>query len=294
MTSEHAHCAKQWAFFYRQRGFQPLPGRMDAKRPFCKFADWWNQTAPDDLFDRFPTTNIQLMTGRHWRLLVIDLDGEAAKEQWKRFSHGRLVRTWITHSGGDGLHLWFTLPPTHPVPLPKVFLWKEDDLWKAEAHHSSIERLCDHSLITAPPSIHPRTGQKYQFLNIQSSPQRLPLPMRCPEWVLSLAPIKTSPTFVRTNKHARWSGRAIGFTQSIEALVCSWGVRICGRPSAKGWIQCHAIDRPDRHPSAAIHKDSGFYLDHGSGDRLSLYDLAVRLGIYRDRNEAIQHLGVFR
>ena len=174
-----ALCASM-AAFYRSRGYQPLPSRTDAKRPMVRFREWWETAAPADLFDRHPTSNVQIMTGRHWRLLVIDLDGPEARERWGAL--GSTPRTWVTHSGGGGQHLWFRLPADYPQPLPKCFLWQGD------GKHQAIERLCDLSLMMAPPSIHPTTGQRYRFLSPGQSPQRLPLPADCPAWVLRLAP----------------------------------------------------------------------------------------------------------
>ena len=75
------------------------------------------------------------------------------------------------------------------------------------------------------------------------------------------------------------------------ALARQWGVRLAGRPNAKGWAPCHAIDREDVHPSAAIHEASGSYVDHGSGVKLSLFDLGAELGIYTDWREVVQDLG---
>jgi cell division FtsZ-interacting protein ZapD len=51
------------------------------------------------------------------------------------------------------------------------------------------------------------------------------------------------------------------------------------------------VDREDTHPSAAIHRESGVYVDQGSGVRLSLLKLSLHLGIYPDLSTAITHLG---
>lgn len=282
---------RRWAAFYRERGFQPLPSRSDEKRPMCRFADWWERPAPADLFDRHPTTNIQVMTGRFWRLLVIDLDGPSALEEWKSWFGGHGLDTWVTHSGGDGRHLWFRIPAAYPRPLPKAFIWKGD------GNHAAIERICDKSLIMAPPSIHPKTGQRYRFLSRAQSPKGIPMPADCPAWVLARAPISlnrgafpTTGGLVGQAVRGPKSSRDWRPSQPVPYLVQSWGVRLAGKPSAKGWIPCHAIDREDRRPSAAIHAESGYYVDQGSGARMSLYDLAVSLGVYRDRAEAVASL----
>lgn len=295
MNPSDVALAAEYAEIYRSRGLNPLPSRPDAKRPLCRFADWWEEPAPADIFDRFPTTNIQVMTGRRWRLLVIDLDGPEAQAEWAKF--GRAPRTWITHSGGGGRHLWFRLPAEYPAPLPKAFLWKGD------GEHSAIERLCDKSLVMAPPSIHPKTGERYRFLDRNHSPLRIGVPAECPTWVLRLKPIDLAPTVpvvpVRVHPPAPRQPRPT-FSLDRErildsipdkvGLVRSWGVRVAGRPSPKGWVPVHAIGRDDTNPSAAVHQESGSYVDLGSGLRLSLFDLGVQMGVYHDWRDAASDL----
>lgn len=285
MTATDIATARHWAAFYKLRGWQALPSRPDDKRPMLKYADYWYTQAPDDLFDSFPTSNIQLMLGRHWRLMAIDLDGPEARDRWKQL--GQHPQTWQTHSGGDGLHIWFRLPAELHKPLPKAFLWKGD------GKHNAIERLCDHSLLMVPPSIHPKTGQRYRFTSPATSPERLPLPALAPSWVLRLAPVQlTRAEFTPVVPVAReraprpWRGPV-----DIPAMVRAWGVRLAGKPSPRGWVPCHAIDREDQHPSAAIHQQTGRYVDLGSGTRLSLYDLAVRLNVYPTTREAFREIG---
>jgi hypothetical protein len=73
--------------------------------------------------------------------------------------------------------------------------------------------------------------------------------------------------------------------------VRSWGLRTVGAPRSSGWLPCHAFDREDAKPSAAIHIESGYYVDSGSGLRLRLADLAVALRIYATPQDAITDLG---
>jgi hypothetical protein len=269
---------REWATIYRERGLNPLPSRTDAKRPCCRFAQWWESPAPADLFEQWPTTNVQLMTGRHWRLLVIDLDGQETLNRWAGM--GKTPRTWVTHSGGGGRHLWFRLPAEYPRPLPKAFVWRGKE-------HNGIERLCDRSLVMAPPSIHPATKHRYRFLDRVHSPLFLPLPADCPEWILKLQPFQSIADLIRDKAPALpYQG-----PREPVALARAWGVKIAGRASQAGWVPCHAIDRDDRHPSAAIHQESGYYIDHGSGTRCDLIELSIRLGVYPNRQFAISQLG---
>jgi len=305
LNSADIQLCRQWADLYRLRGFNPLPSRTDAKRPLCRFAQWWEEPAPASLFERFKTTNVQVMCGRAWKLLVIDLDSWEARDRWRHM--GRSPRTWTSHSGGGGRHLWFRLGHAQK-PMSKTMLWK------GEGAHQAIERLCDHSLVMAPPSIHPTTGERYRFESKAESPLGMALPADCPGWVLRLRPA-VSPTLFLSSQESQVGREASTSTirpalrvatqasnqfdraQVLDAipnkleLARSWGVRLAGRPNAKGWAPCHAIDRDDVHPSAAIHQESGSYVDHGSGTKLSLFDLGASLGIYSDWKEAINQLG---
>jgi hypothetical protein len=291
---------REMAAFYRLRGLQPLPSRMDEKRPMLRYAEFWERKAPDDLFDRFATTCLQVMTGRHWRLLIIDLDGHESRAEFDRIARDNrspLPPTWVTHSGGDGIHLWFRLPAGIATPLPKAVLWK------GEGGHAAIERLCDRSLVMAPPSIHPRTGARYRFLDRSHSPARLPLPAGCPGWILGLKPIErpipefTSmmifrPARVVDARGARYrAADVIEGIPDILSLVASWGVRLASRgPNGAGWVSCHAISREDRHPSASVSALTGRYWEPGERT-ISLFELGVRLGVYLDWRDAVVDLG---
>lgn len=278
------------AEFFRARGFNPLPSRMDEKRPMLKFADLWAKPLPREEFERFETTNAQVMTGRHWGLLVIDLDGPEAVERWAGM--GRTPRTWISHSGGGGRHVWLSIP-RHGRPLPKAFLWK------GEGSHSAIERLGDKSLVMAPPSIHPKTGRRYTWLDRANSPVGIGKPAPCPAWVLDLAPVVAEGANVPIVAYGR-PGRGQGprpdwreriASLDVPSLVRSWGLRTVGEPRSSGWISCHAYGREDRRASAAIHAESGFYVDSGTGERMSLFDLAAAMNVYPSRDEAFRELG---
>lgn len=294
--------ALEWANLYRIRGFNVLPSREDSKRPMCRYAHLWETQAPEEWFTEkmWPDTGcLQLMCGRPWRLLVMDLDGPEAITRWKDL--GRTPRTWVSHSGGGGEHLWFRLPADLEKPIGKAMLWKGDE------PHEAIERLCDQSLVMAPPSIHPTTGERYRFKSKNESPLGSAMPADCPAWVLRLRPVEVTgvrslPSFspnasspatrVATQSPQRYDRvQVLAAIPDKLSLARSWGLRVAGRPNERGWAPCHAIDREDVHPSAAIHAASGSYVDHGSGLKLSLFNLGAQLGIYTDWREAINQLG---
>lgn len=283
-----AECRRQ-AAFYRARGYNPLPSRTDAKRPMLKFAGYWEAPLPAAEFERFDTSNVQVMTGRRWGLLVIDLDGPEAVDRWAGM--GATPRTWISHSGGGGRHVWLSIP-REGRPLPKAVLWKGD------GRHQAIERLCDKSLVTAPPSIHPTTSRRYLWLDKRNSPLTLGRPAPCPEWVLGLAAVaipsaEPQPRGVHEARRPRAAGPAgIGNGPiDVPSLVTSWGIRIAGPARDSGWMPCHAHGREDRVASAAIHSRTGVYVDSGTGEKMSIYGLAVAVGAYPTREEAYRELG---
>jgi hypothetical protein len=275
--------ARAWADLYRRRGLKPLPSRPDAKRPCCTFRELWEAPLPEDLLDRHPTTNLQVMTGRKqttasWGLIVIDLDGPDAPGVLSTW--GALPRTWVSRSGDNGSHLWLRVSRLGP-PLPKGFLWR------GEGKHSGIERLGDRSLAMAPPSIHPKTGNRYRWLAGQS-PRELPLPAFAPAWLLARPLVATDNQPARRGPSCR---EVLEHLPHKAELAKSWGLRLASsRPNAGGWLYCHALDREDRHPSAAFNVHTGRYVDFGTGLRLGLVDLGIALGRFRDASEAISHL----
>ena len=64
---------------------------------------------------------------------------------------------------------------------------------------------------------------------------------------------------------------------NLEAEFIFLGIKITGKPGDDGWAPCHAIDREDHTPSAAVNFQSGHYIDRGGiGLSLSFFDLCVQ------------------
>jgi hypothetical protein len=302
MLTPEQEYARQTAIFLRKKTLNITPTREDAKRPFMdRYAQYWEEPIPDELFTPEgwpPTRNLQCMTGVRWRLVVIDLDSPGAIEQWKKMGHHG--RTWISHSGGGGRHVWFSLPKGFSDPLPKKFLWK------GEGDHNQIERLGDRSLVMCPPSCHPATGRQYKWLDLQNSPlgRGLGRPAEVPGWVLRLKPIdseKPKPAYVppplKPNKTIVLDREHLDRNVVLDSvsdkvgLARSWGLRVVGRPSERGWQPCHAFDRPDSTPSAAIHVQTGCYVDRGGEGRTLAYpDLMAAMGQAHDWKDALERL----
>lgn len=54
-------------------------------------------------------------------------------------------------------------------------------------------------------------------------------------------------------------------------------------PNSNGWIQCYAIDRDEKNPSAAVNVNNGFYTDLGNSDRrLDFFAMMQMFGGYAD------------
>lgn len=277
--------ALEMARFFRMRGWNPLPSCMEGptKQPIFRYADLWNQVAPAEWFadEQWGTTNLQIMTGRHWRLLVIDLDGAEARERWAGM--GRSPRTWVVHrDGGESQHLWFRLPPNMPDRIPKGFIWRGPE------PHTGIERLCDQSLAVAPPSFHVvHRESRYKFIDAAHSPERLPMPADCPTWILRLPLINAvaAPAPVQRPRHdpSGPSGphldrdAVLAGVRDKVGLAKRFGLRVTGRRTHAGWHECRAIGRDDNRPSAAIHESSGVYKDQGTNVRLPFLDLVAHL-----------------
>jgi hypothetical protein len=138
-----------------------------------------------------------------------------------------------------------------------------------------------------PPSIHPRTGRRYRFLDAAHSPKSLPLPAPCPGWVLALRPVEAPR---RPPRPIRDLGHVLDAIPDKVALARSWGLRLAAnRPNASGWIPCHAVGREDRTPSASISATTGCYWEPDLGV-VPLCDLGVLLGAYPDRRAALVEL----
>jgi len=83
----------------------------------------------------------------------------------------------------------------------------------------------------------------------------------------------------------------------IRAECEARGVKFVGEPNANGWLSCHAVDREDKTPSAAVNVSgssgqAGRYKDLGGGGKsLSHWDLMALLspGEFPGWQHALKH-----
>lgn len=258
-----------WAGEFRRLGLNPVPSRVDRKAPLVQHG--WDPIDPelwDSLRRKGRPVNLQVMTGRAWGLVVVDLDGEAAIANW-----GPLPRTWISRSGsGKGLHLWFSVPreggPIGGGPF-----------WEGPGHHQEARLLGDRALVVAPPSIHPESGRPYAWL-AGRHPLAIPL-APCPARVfLAIEEYRARQGKPRKPIARRYFSGGSPGENGIDALALAqqWGLRIHRGPDKDGWYTCHAIDREDRNPSARFHPENGSYFDFARRVSLSLPGLGHALG----------------
>jgi hypothetical protein len=282
--------------FYREYGWNVLPSELTKKKPLIRFAEYWEKPLPEDVFDRFPLCNLQIMTGVHWRLAVLDLDGREAIEHVER-EWRKLPRTWtVFHSNGgrESRHHWFTLPEGLEPKGKQVLhaVWDEEKAtWKK---HTAVELMLDRCLITGPCSTHIKTGREYKFT---FKPGRTNI-AELPEWIWRMdavrspvVPVVEDDQRIPIAKPSSKSFPTVTTQQVLDAIpdkvavARSWRLRVTNNPGTDGWLQTHDFNREDVNPSAAFHAESGRFWRPGMHPTMSLFDLSVELGIYRDWRE---------
>ncbi len=292
-----------WARFYYEQNLNPLPSRGDRKGPaletYAHYRD--GQRIPAVWLQDWPSPNIQLCLGVPWRLMVVDVDGRRALEQWSRWHLlGRQwPETWTVRSR-VGRHFYYRIPDgITEVKSRAIWLETRD---RKVVKHSEIRILGDKSLVIAPPSRHvDKPHTVYAFIHGRQ-PADLDIAM-APAWLFNVpevkppGPIRKVVPWKRSRLSPAWRN---GGYESIEAipayikleLARSWGLRVATEhANSKGWISCHCVDREDRHPSASLNLASGVFWQSGR-KAMSFPALAVALGACLDMRAAFEMLGI--
>lgn len=304
---------------YRSLGYQPLPSKMDVKGPMLpSFAEFWDRPLPDWHYraDEWKTTNIQLMTGCRWKLMVVDCDGDEAIRVWERMMahHGGAPETWVSRTGGGGLHFYYAVPDWLDA-CPSRRLWGVWDTWAGTQEskpgspmkgdwqkHKEVRVLGDQALVIAPPSIHVETGKPYHF---QFGPDRMKAPAPAPGWLLKMPEIKRpecvekyAPPSFPTEGPRIAPGAFFRREEVLAAIpspidvVRSWGVRVASSgPDGKGWWKVHAFDRDDDRASCQFHDRDAVFWDGREKTTLSLFDLGVAMNHFTTWQECRDALG---
>lgn len=87
------------------------------------------------------------------------------------------------------------------------------------------------------------------------------------------------------------ANRLIFAALDIPAEYKKLGVKFsAAEPNANGFQACHAIDRTDSNPSAAVNVRTGYYVDLGPGGAsMSLWDFTAKHGKHADWQAARRH-----
>lgn len=303
--SEVEHASK-CARFYRTLGWNPLPSRTDRKGPALpEYKKFWDESCPVDLYDKHGTPNIQLVCGAKWNLVVVDIDGYLGSIAWDKLIEDRPVpKTWVVTNQGVGKHLYFSVPPGVPEIKSRMIwgLWEPANIGNKKGRwykHSCVEILGDQKLVIAPPSVHPESKGRYEFVK-GFSPRDIPRPAEIPAWIL-VAPEVKSPECERPEtvsvpvRMADVPRRRGNFSTSKDVLdritdkvglAVSWGLKLeTGKSNQDGWVRCYRAGTQERNASAGISELTGQYWEDGE-KQVSLFDLAVKLGRYSTWQDA--------
>lgn len=296
---DHADIARaqRCAQAYRDMGLSPLPSRRDRKAPTIEFDRYKSEPLEPWRFDRWGTTNIQLMTGvtayGPVKIAVVDCDGKQAISKWSYICQRNsfdLSSTWSVNSGsGTGRHFYFRLPE-NVTSCPSRMIWGVWDTYGKDGRgswqkHKEIRLLADDNLAIAPPSIHVETRKRYSYL--QPKPLAADIQL-APEWLTAMpaAAKPSEPTLMlwqsSTSSQFLSTRQILDRIQDKLGLAQSWGLRVTGRGKESGWVSCRAATREDNNPSATFNLKTGYYDDFAAGESCSLFDLGVLLGQFSD------------
>lgn len=140
-------------------------GVHDATSDPDRIRHWWGL---------WPHANVGVATGGG--LVVLDVDeatGGFHAITALEAEHGELSPTWAVETGGNGLHLWFAVPPGHTVRN------------SASALGPGLDVRGEGGYVVAPPSLH-ASGKRYQWAAAWR-PGAVPL-APAPPWLL--APVR--------------------------------------------------------------------------------------------------------
>ncbi|SIO37814.1 Bifunctional DNA primase/polymerase, N-terminal [Singulisphaera sp. GP187] len=319
VNADFAH-TKACVNHYRKVGLCPLPSRMDIKGPMLEtYAEHYDaKPVPEEIYSDWATTNVQIITGTQspspTKILVVDLDGPEALEAWQKITWQKNHKddpTWHSVTGSGGHHIYFLLPDGL-TECPSGIVWGLYDTWGKTGKgqwvkHKEIRILGDRALVVAPPSKHVETGKRYEFM-MPHTPKINRLPAIAPDWLLSMPRLST-PRFTeppaprKPVAYTRQSDRYYTREEVLDAvadqkfdIACrEWGlVSACSGPNPAGWCSCFVPGREDARyakPSGSFHFRDGTFQDLKDKTAISMFDLAVVLGVFATWQEARDSLG---
>ncbi len=193
-----------------RRGRPVLPCAPRGKRPLLAHGSLDASTDPRVIarwFERWPTANLAVRTGRESRLVALDVDGEDGTESLRELEreHGELPPTASVCTPRGGQHFYLEHPGVEvPNSAGKIAV--------------GVDVRGENGYVLVPPSIG-ANGRRYEI-----DEDHAPAPM--PEWLLELA---RAPA--RRSREPREAGEypLIPVGQRHDALV-----RFCGALRAMG------------------------------------------------------------
>jgi hypothetical protein len=157
------------AISYARKGISVFPCKPRSKEPLIK--DWQNKATTDEdqvraWWSKWPDANIGVPTGLSNGFITLDID-EGGEETLKK--NGWTTPLTVMVKTADGFHAYFK----HPGSYVKN---RTGD----GALDSGVEVKGDGGYVMAVPSIHPDTGEPYEYM---LSPDDAGIAI-CPEWLL--------------------------------------------------------------------------------------------------------------
>lgn len=155
------------ALDYAEAGFRVIP--LDGKKPITTHGvkdGTTDTTQITEWFTANPNANIGIVAGEFngKQLIVVDLDighadgidGTKTLTEWEA-QNGKLPETLTAKTGSGGYHLYFY--------SDKVYKNGANILKGFEgAEQTGIDTRCEGGYLVAPPSVHPVTGERYEWI----------------------------------------------------------------------------------------------------------------------------------
>ena len=231
------------ALTYAGRGWPVIP--LAGKTPTID--EWPNRasTDPEEIrawWNNKPSANVGIATGKRARLLVLDVDPDKGGDESLsslEAQYGSLPQTVEVLTGGGGRHLYFQYPGYHIGN-------------SAGKLGPGLDIRADGGQVVAPPSIHPRTGRRYEW-EVTHHPNDVP-PAPVSGWLLCLLTEKgekntTDPSQrfrdgSRNDSLTREAGKLRRFGLSateLEAVLLTMNTERCQPPLADDEVRKIAV-----------------------------------------------------
>lgn len=161
--------------------FSVIPLKPRSKSPFERnWPQWCHKKRPWDPADFEDNRNAGICCGPASRVLVLDVDNPELFEDWLNEHRHVLPKTRIVKTGSGKYHYYFQYPLDGLEYGIKVL--KHNGIEFGEIRGVG-------SMVVAPGSIHPETGQPYSWANMPDVPIVQP-----PQWLLNLYRNDHSPS----------------------------------------------------------------------------------------------------